>query len=166
MIVHQGWNPLDFKYDHDIAILRMTHKVEFSKFIQPICILFTNTINVNRGKIVGWGVTDEKRTFATTAKVAKLEVKDALKCVVDHPMLSYIAWKESFCAESMDVGVCEGDSGSGFYVEIKNRFYLKGILSSSASSEHCSANTLALYTDMTKYYDFVEVRSNKILDYE
>lgn len=36
--IHPDWNPNEVKYDADVAVLVMNHEVEFSSFIQPVCI--------------------------------------------------------------------------------------------------------------------------------
>lgn len=72
-------------------------------------------------------------------------------------LLAKINWVKSFCGESDTAGVCSGDSGSAFYVQIGDRFYLKGLLSSSISSRKCSEKTIALYSHVVDYVEFIEV---------
>lgn len=36
--IHPHWNPNDTKHEGDIAILEMDQAVQFSKFIQPVCL--------------------------------------------------------------------------------------------------------------------------------
>lgn len=38
MVIHPDWNAAEIKYDADLAILMMIREVEFSSFIQPVCI--------------------------------------------------------------------------------------------------------------------------------
>jgi len=36
--IHPDWNTLTTSYDADIAILELVNEVEFSDYIQPICL--------------------------------------------------------------------------------------------------------------------------------
>lgn len=38
IFIHNSWNPLDVKYDADLAVLTLAKTVEFSPFIQPVCV--------------------------------------------------------------------------------------------------------------------------------
>lgn len=38
IIIHPDWNSFGVKYDADLAVLVMNREVEFSSFIQPVCI--------------------------------------------------------------------------------------------------------------------------------
>lgn len=159
IIIHPGWSSSGIKYDHDIAILKMSDNVKFSQFIQPICLMSFNR-TIKNGKVAGWGAIDDYGNTASFAQIANLEFIEPLECLVQNSMLARLAWENSFCAVGRDVGVCQGDSGSGFYVEIENRFYIKGVVSSSLESKSCSQKPVALYSDVTKYYSFIKVRNH------
>jgi secreted trypsin-like serine protease len=85
-----------------------------------------------------------------------LKTTDVLDCVIQNRDYDRIADRKTFCAQSSEVGVCKGDSGSGFYVTIEDRIYLKGIVSSAIYSK-CSQKKVALYTDVSEFYDFISV---------
>lgn len=38
ILVHDSWNPTDVKFEADLAVLTLTQTVEFSPFIQPVCV--------------------------------------------------------------------------------------------------------------------------------
>lgn len=38
IFIHNSWNPADVKYDADLAVLTLSKNVEFSPFIQPVCV--------------------------------------------------------------------------------------------------------------------------------
>lgn len=70
-----------------------------------------------------------------------------------------VAWPQSFCAEKRGVGICRGDSGSGFYVKNDEKVYLRGLVSSAVVRD-CSQGNLALYSDVYEYLSFVRNVSN------
>lgn len=65
------------------------------------------------------------------------------------------------------VSVCKGDSGSGFSFlnPEDNRYYVHGIVSlapSTKSGSSCNVLTNALYTQVSFYYEFVDVQLNRL----
>jgi secreted trypsin-like serine protease len=157
--VHETWDPTDISHDHDIALIKLESSIEFSQFIQPICLLPPNNSETfSHGNVTAWGKIDDSETLADVARTAELEIIDMLQCLRDHEELARIFWPESFCARSDNAGVCEGDSGSGLVVKIDDRYYLKGLVSSSLVKQ-CSEKYVAIYSDTQKYYDFIKVRN-------
>jgi secreted trypsin-like serine protease len=155
LIIHEKWNPNNQRYDNDIALIRFIYPISFTNLIQPIC-LFNNNFQVSEGKVAGWGVIDDYDNTADVAKIATLRITDTLKCVINNPFYDRIASENTFCAESTEVGVCKGDSGSGFYIIDDGKAYLKGLVSSTISTK-CTNKKVALYTDIYKYHDFIKV---------
>lgn len=156
LIIHKKWDSRSFSYEHDIALIILNETVEFDRFIQPIAI--SSTLGLEQfGKVTGWGAIDDDGALAEVAKTAELRTMNAAECVLHNTNLAYIFWQESFCAKAEDQGVCLGDSGSGFYFQIDGINYLKGVVSSS-SLESCSKNEVVLYSDVSKYYDFIMVK--------
>lgn len=52
-VIHPDWNAADIKYDADLAVLVMNREVEFSSFIQPVCITTDQIIHhYNDGFVV------------------------------------------------------------------------------------------------------------------
>jgi secreted trypsin-like serine protease len=164
IIIHEKWNSNEARFNDDIALIRLSSEVTFNTFIQPICII-ENDKNVSHGKVVGWGAVDdnESNNVASVAKIGELKFIGSLRCALYHYKLAPYAWEESFCGKSDDDGVCRGDSGSGFFVKIGKKEYLKGIVSNSVY-ENCSDKSVALYVDITKYLDFIKVRDITILE--
>jgi secreted trypsin-like serine protease len=157
IIVHKDWNPKAISYDHDIAIIQLDSPVEFDQFIRPICLLSEKNREIfNSGNVTGWGEIDDDHTLADVARTSEFEIVEKSQCHDTNRKNSSIFWPESFCAKSDNAGVCKLDSGSGLVVKIGNRFYLKGLVSSSLVTL-CSDIYVAIYTDLQKYYNFIKV---------
>jgi hypothetical protein len=155
IIVHEKWDPMQINYNHDIALIRLDSPVKLSVFVHPICLVTTEQ-NLKIGKVIGWGTIDDRGTLADLARIGNFEILNLVRCLIESPPLTSVVWEESFCAKSQENGVCKGDSGSGFFVEVNGKNYLKGIVSSSVY-RRCNDKTLAIYTDMPKYFDFIKV---------
>jgi secreted trypsin-like serine protease len=165
MILHRDWNPFVDRYNDDIAILLIESEVQFTNFIRPICLWSEDEIvRVREGTVAGWGKpknSDERnKTIPSFIKV--LIVKTNEKCYEENPFFARIGSEKSFCAGRAGVGVCQGDSGSGLLVKHNNKFYLKGIVSSSIiDSTGCYTEDFAIYTDAMKYQNFIENPKNE-----
>lgn len=166
IIMHEDWSSLGMRFTGDIAILKLIGKVTFTNFVQPICLMTDNEImtNISKGKVAGWGTNGDHGASVDVARIADLDIIEKSLCFQKDSNLARISWNDAFCAGSESQGVCQGDSGSGLYVEIDNKFYLKGIVSSSIVRK-CSEKSYALFSDVAKYYDFIET-SVAIMDFK
>lgn len=53
IILHHGWKFDSPKYDSDIALLVLNYPVEFSTFVQPVCLtLDPGMQNIEEGRVV------------------------------------------------------------------------------------------------------------------
>lgn len=154
VIMHPGWNPNERPYTHDIAVLKLLEPVPFSIYIRPVCLPTAELLDIQLGQTVGWGNFDRKETTSHIANKIDIDIISNLECFQKDTILSTIAWPESFCGGNEEGGVCQGDSGSGFYVKKAGKFYLRGIVSSSVVRE-CGESREALYTDVFEYLKFL-----------
>jgi hypothetical protein len=148
------------RYTHDIALLRLNASVKFKIHIQPICI-FTDheylKLTNNSAQLTAWGEIDDEMNIPDEPRTSNFETLDLVNCFLFDHQLALIHWPESFCAKSNMSGACKGDSGSGLYVKINDRYFLRGLVSSSIYRD-CSKKSTALYSDVMKYYQFIKVR--------
>lgn len=159
IVIHQKWNPHESNYNGDIAIVKLDSKIKYTKYIVPVCLMGERhkKQNVDHGKLYGWGVSDDFDSSEPIAKVVDLEISSISECVFGEKgdrRLSHIAWTDSFCAGQKGKGICKGDSGSGLFVKIEDRYYLRGIVS-SAIIVKCSETDKALFSDVQKYENFI-----------
>lgn len=159
--MHDTWNPTTSNFDGDIAYLRLAQPITYSDYIRPICLPKSDVLSIGNGDVVGWGVVDDNGMIADFPREVNLPIINEIECLRKDRGLIDVIWPDSFCAGKQYAGVCKGDSGSGFYVQINNKFYLRGIVSSSTKKK-CSQTDLAIYTDVYKYLGFInKVRNDK-----
>jgi secreted trypsin-like serine protease len=159
IFVHDGWNPLGERYNDDIAVILLESNVTFSRYISPICISNENsTRNDDEFVIAGWGKKEgSRRDHEEIPTKITLSIEERADCYEKIEEFSKIGSKNMFCAGAEDVKVCSGDSGSGLVIPVGGSYFLKGILSVSKTDiSGCSGEKLALYTDVTKYFEFIE----------
>ncbi|KAL7012544.1 hypothetical protein ACKWTF_014913 [Chironomus riparius] len=159
--MHPDWNPNTQRYDGDIAVLHLESDAQFNRFIQPICLLPSNT-NVsafNEGIVVGYGIgSATSRTNENIPKIIKLPIHKNEDCYRHNKEFARISSSNTFCAGTgSGSGVCSGDSGSGLYVKYGETYYLRGIVSASffTSEGTCDVNDYAIFTSVNDYYNFV-----------
>jgi hypothetical protein len=155
MTVHENWDPTAKSYNNDIALIKLESSVEFSRFIQPICLLPPNNSEIfSHGKLTAWRAIDDDKNLAEFPRTEEVEILVGYDCLYPDSI------PQSFCARSDFVGVCEDISGSGLVVKIGDRHFLKGlVLFSSKSKWKRNKCNGMIYSDMQKYYNFIKVRN-------
>lgn len=157
--MHENWNRKINRFKDDIGLIRLNASVTFNKYVQPICLLTSDQEFFN-GSIAGWGVKIDERELSDVPITVDLTFSKLEQCVKDNSGLSSVAWNDSFCFKkqnNMDIGSCRGDGGSGIFVKVEDRFYLKGF-KSWRLTDHCSENSQILSIDIFKYFNFIRVR--------
>jgi secreted trypsin-like serine protease len=155
VIMHQGWNEADRSFAHDIAVLKFSDPIYFSIYIRPVCLPSAKLLGISSGQTVGWGHYDQKETPSNIANKIDINIIDDRECFQKETILTHISWSESFCGGNEEGGVCQGDSGSGYYVKKDGKFYLRGIVSSSVVRD-CGDSHEAIYTDVFSYLRFLK----------
>ncbi|KAG5683360.1 hypothetical protein PVAND_012646 [Polypedilum vanderplanki] len=125
-----------YRSNADIAVIQMSERVQFSDFIQPVCLPEPNSNLENfDGIVVGYG---------------------------KNPLYSYIVAERSFCAGGTDAIPCLGDSGGGFYVKNNKsgKYETKGIVS-QAQHNGCDPKVYVAFVDVTKFIDWIIEKMNE-----
>lgn len=101
--IHEEWNPLNERFDADIAIITMGEEVQYSRYIKPAC-LFDSTdqvLGINHGIVVGFGQSEDKsKYYQNIARQLTIPITNSVQCLTDEPRLAKIASTRTFCAGS------------------------------------------------------------------
>lgn len=151
--VHECWLKNPELFNDDIAIVQFEKPIKYSPFIRPVCYAISEQSDIQQGAIVGWGNYNSAERTSEIPRKIELPILNNQECFKREEVLAKLKWTESFCAGGDDIGVCKGDSGSGFYIKDNGRFFLRGIVSSSVNRE-CGSTKVALYTDVSHYLSF------------
>ena len=111
-IIHEDYNSTSIHKRHDIALLRLTHDVIFTNFIQPICLPSNSDIN-RKVQVAGWGKTEDKTKIDSEIKLkVALPLVEKAKCQNKYFGAGVILGEGQFCAGG-EAGrdSCRGDSG-------------------------------------------------------
>lgn len=161
IVVHPSYSG-DSHYG-DVAVLTLSKNIEYSNFVRPICLWESvngiSDIIDREGSVVGWGL-DENEQTADTLKVAKVPVVSMETCIRSYPQFySQFTSNGTFCAGSRNgTSPCNGDSGGGIVFSRNNIWYLRGLVSLSVAKSNnlCDAKNYIVFTDLTKFGDFIQ----------
>lgn len=162
--IHEDWDPNDTRYDADIAMLTVNGEIEFTQFIQKICLWKEPHEKVfNLGSVAGWGKSENARDLGlSTPKRVELSIKSYGDCSLSDPQLAYISSNRTFCAGLEELSsVCQGDSGSGLFVLHQNLYFLKGIVSSALlrNNFECDISRKSVFTDVFKFRLWISTKA-------
>uniref|UniRef100_A0A182N384 Peptidase S1 domain-containing protein n=1 Tax=Anopheles dirus TaxID=7168 RepID=A0A182N384_9DIPT len=148
---------------HDIALIKLKTEIEMSYYIQPVCLWPTgseheNVVNRN-GSVVGFGFYKDSDPSDHLLE-AEVPVVNPLNCLDnERDTLGHLLTSTMLCAGARNgTGPCNGDSGGGLFLEIDNVWYIRGLVSFARNiinSKRCHPNGYVIYTDVSKYIEWI-----------
>ena len=116
-------------------------------------------MSISSGVVIGYGKSeDETKVHENIPKILDTPIHTNEHCFLEHQSLLKISSKRTFCGGSgTGTGVCRGDSGGGLFVTDGSAYYLRGIVSSSIIGGRygCDVDVYSVFTDVTKYTDWI-----------
>lgn len=171
IIIHPDWisHLLDsLSYDADLAVLKFDPKIPLGKYIKPICLWTAeHEPTVKKGTVAGWGRRkSEVKPGPFLPSFLQVPIPSDRQCLAGQTLIATVSSTRTFCAglQSEQSGVCEGDSGSGFYILVDGVFYLRGIFSGATVTDGGDCNTVqhAVYTDLREFKDWIAAKTDLI----
>ncbi|KAK8763152.1 hypothetical protein V5799_034240 [Amblyomma americanum] len=157
LVMHPEYRKVK-KYDNDIALVRLSQKIQYSEYAQPACLpsltlADTTGINVT---VVGWGQVSEDvpKTPAVPLK-AVLTVFDNHICNTWLQNHSMRVLDNHMCAGLEEGGkdACHGDSGGPLLAVNHRRSVVVGVV---AAGDGCALpKTPGIYTRVTAFLPWI-----------
>nr|XP_016938543.2 serine protease gd [Drosophila suzukii] len=152
--------------DADVGLLVLNAAMEYTKYIQPLCLWSSNMglppNEGDSGAVAGWGYdrSAQKTRFPKTVSV-RLVPRD--QCLKEMKRAEDFITRRTVCAgNSESHGPCFGDSGSALMVLRNNRWYIRGVVSlSPRQGDICDLSKYVIYCDVAKHIDWV--RQNMVI---
>ncbi|ELW67835.1 Putative serine protease 41 [Tupaia chinensis] len=161
-------NPKYVRAFHDIALLRLDSSVSFNQYVQPICVLSSNSKFLHRPDcwVAGWGVLDENQTALPppySLREAQVTVLNNTRCNYLYSQYSFqsLFSEFSFCAGSEDgkVDTCSGDSGGPLVCDQDGLWYQVGIVS---WGDGCGRpNRPGVYTNVSFFFHWIQMQMSR-----
>ncbi|XP_062861790.1 transmembrane protease serine 3 [Trichomycterus rosablanca] len=112
IIYHRRYRPKGL--DHDIALLKLSQRLNFNGFIEPICLpsFFEEFEDGKMCWISGWGATEDGGEASVSLHSARVPLISTKACSQPEVYQGYIS-PGMICAGYLDGGTdsCQGDSG-------------------------------------------------------
>lgn len=133
IFIHPNYKPDSNNYDHDIALIRFSSRVNLGPHLLPVCLPQSNRgfVDNEGGTVSGWGGTETAR-ISESLKYADINVYSSTVCqsTLEKPTMFT---RNMFCAGSATADSCRRDSGGPLVMpmvfEGNEPYYLTGIVS-------------------------------------
>ncbi|XP_069044036.1 uncharacterized protein [Lepisosteus oculatus] len=162
IIIHPNFD--SWSLNNDIALLKLSSPVNFTSYIQPIC-LADNSSSFHTGTscwVAGWGNTDEQTALSgnRTLLEVQLPIIGNRQCGCDiDPVYGPKAVNENMiCAGELEgrKDVCMGDGGGPLICKQGSSWVQAGIVS---FEKGCISSSIpGVYTRVSQYKDWIKVQ--------
>ncbi|XP_062240495.1 acrosin-like [Platichthys flesus] len=141
--------------ENDICLLKLSSPVNFTDYIQPVCLAAANSI-LHSGVstwVAGWGNTRPNGGSASdTLQEANLDIVGNEECqrnsIFDITDKMICAWVQAGGIDS-----CQGDSGGGLVTKVGSGWAVVGIVS---FGDGCAKpNVPGIYTRVSQYMEWI-----------
>ena len=149
-------------YYHDIALLKLTTSVEFTKYIQPACLWQLPDIEIPNAIATGWGRTAFLGPKSNVLQKVNLNIIDQSICKSIYRKerrLPRGIMQSQFCAGHLEGGMdtCQGDSGGPLQAVLPEFNCVKLVIGITSFGKFCAAaNAPGVYTKVYSYLDWIE----------
>lgn len=160
--LHKNYKQLTLA--NDIGLLKLNRNVDFSKYIQPICLWDespNDMVSRQTGYVVGWGFTETQDEPVEVLREAQMPIIETAQCLeVSRDSFGQFLSSTNYCAGYKNgTSVCSGDSGSGMYINLNGLWKIRGIVSLGAKPKDgatCNFDDYALFTNVLMFIDWIK----------
>uniref|UniRef100_A0A0K0G4U8 HGF/MSP/plasminogen-like protein (inferred by orthology to a C. elegans protein) n=1 Tax=Strongyloides venezuelensis TaxID=75913 RepID=A0A0K0G4U8_STRVS len=163
IVIHPSYENI---FKNDIAIIKVTDKINFTNFVKPICLPPIN-YKFSEGHqciISGFGKTNSKNDsddkYSQFLKIANVPILDLKSCETNRN--NVLLDDSVICAgyDSGNIDACHGDSGGPLVCMYEGIYYLAGIVS---WGEGCGeAGRPGIYTSVSNFISWIESVTNTL----
>ncbi|XP_071443119.1 serine protease gd-like [Hetaerina americana] len=169
--IHPDYNSTTL--EGNLAVLTLSSPVDQTAYVMPVCLrdreeLEPKDIRGEEGVVVGWGY-DKYGLLEEKLIISKMPVLYQRACLWNFPELFRFLNDGIYCAGyKSETTVCNGESGDGMFFpsevadggrENSPTWTIRGVASFALSPKNgieCSTKNFVVFTDVTKYQDWVE----------
>uniref|UniRef100_A0A4W2DQ48 Peptidase S1 domain-containing protein n=1 Tax=Bos indicus x Bos taurus TaxID=30522 RepID=A0A4W2DQ48_BOBOX len=146
---------------YDIALLKLSSSVTYTKYIQPICVMASISEFENRSDcwVTGWGDIEEELSLPSPYTLQEVQVGIINTTMCNHlfsmPDFRIDIWGDMICAGEPQGGKdsCFGDSGGPLVCEKKGLWYQVGVVSWGVGCGR--PNRPGVYTNISVHYKWI-----------
>ncbi|XP_049854824.1 serine protease snake-like [Schistocerca gregaria] len=152
------------KYN-DIALLRLSERVDFNKFIRPACLYTHDKFSVSKTVATGWGKIEYAGKSSDTLRKVVLDIIDNKMCNNLWKSLGKLTTLPRGIAPSMMcAGVltggkdtCQGDSGGPIQISTKGNQCVYHVIGVTSFGNYCAGeDSPGIYTRVSSFIPWIE----------
>ncbi|XP_013770437.1 coagulation factor X-like [Pundamilia nyererei] len=155
ILTHRGYKA--DTYHNDIALIKLTTPIKFSRFIVPACIPeqeFAEKVLMQQpdGMVSGFGRLGEGREPSSILQRLSVPYVDRRTCIESTPLRIS---QRMFCAgyDTIAKDACQGDSGGPHVTRYRDTYFVTGVVS---WGEGCARKgKYGVYTQVSKYIQWI-----------
>ncbi|XP_043097384.1 coagulation factor X [Puntigrus tetrazona] len=163
ILVHKNY--MSDTYHNDIALIKLSKPIRFSRFIIPACLpeqKFAENVLMRQpdGLVSGFGRLREGGLQTTVLKKLAMPYIDRGKCIESS---KFKISSRMFCAgyPGGDRDACQGDSGGPHVTRYRNTWFVTGVVS---WGEGCARKgKYGVYTQVSKYISWIHNAMSKVM---
>lgn len=159
-IVHPNYKHSSNYYD--IALIKLSREVIFTRFIRPACLWKNNLLNSTKAVATGWGQLEFAGNRSNDLRKVALNIIDNIHCQQLYERSKTLRIgivRSQLCAGYLEGGkdTCYGDSGGPIQVITPRNQCIFHIVGVTSFGKACAAkNTAGVYTRVSSYLDWIE----------
>ncbi|KAJ3647415.1 hypothetical protein Zmor_019294 [Zophobas morio] len=166
-IVHERYS-LDINNHNDIALLRLNRNVDFTDFVQPICLPLQakemkKTYVGQKLFVAGWGATDNKTRASPVKLKVQLPVKPLHDCNRTYsnlkPHKAILSQNQMCAGGEKGKDSCRGDSGGPLMTIVLDKYRIPHWVAAGLVSfgpKACGQENIpGVYTQVSKYMTWI-----------
>uniref|UniRef100_A0AC11CTG5 Serine protease 21 n=1 Tax=Ovis aries TaxID=9940 RepID=A0AC11CTG5_SHEEP len=146
---------------YDIALVKLSSSVTYTKYIQPICVMASISEFENSSDcwVTGWGDVEEELSLPYPYTLQEVQVGIINTTMCNHlfsmPDFRIDIWGDMICAGDPQGGKdsCFGDSGGPLVCEKKGLWYQVGVVSWGVGCGR--PNRPGVYTNVSAHYMWI-----------
>ncbi|XP_066477386.1 enteropeptidase [Tiliqua scincoides] len=142
--------------DSDVALLHLQFQVNYTDYIQPICLPEKNKqfLPGTNCSIAGWGRTTNQGSVANILQEAEVPLITREKCQQEMP--EYNITENTLCAGYDQGGIdsCQGDSGGPLMCQKNEKWFLVGV--TSFGRECALPHSPGVYVNVSRFVAWIK----------
>ncbi|KAM8705163.1 hypothetical protein ACLKA7_009593 [Drosophila subpalustris] len=149
-------------YYHDIALLKLTKRVQFSELVRPACLWQMPDLPIKIVVATGWGRTEFLKAKSNALRQVDLDMIKQQRCKQIYRKerrLPNGIIDSQFCAGHLPGGkdTCQGDSGGPLHAVLPENNCVAFVVGITSFGKFCATpNAPGVYTRLFSYLDWVE----------
>lgn len=151
VIIHPLYNDKESILKNNVALVKLTKRITFSKNKKPICLPNETPYNFKNLTVGGWGDFEYRSENSDESMPLEFSSVSVQECQTYWS--EKLSEKHHLCAGDLDKDFCRGDSGGVLMHYYGKKFIAVGL---GLFNRGCNTNIPSVYTKVYKYRRWID----------